>query len=75
MSCHLGKYDIVERLLDSRNTFQFSVDVNVISEDSYGQTALHFACSNKDCPLLVRKLLQHPNIDVNMVGAIQGYTS
>lgn len=74
VACRRGHYEIVERLLDSKNNFRFYVNVNAI--DKYYKTALHYSCHAKEwerkCPLTVRILLQHPNIEVNKV---DGYGS
>lgn len=74
VACRKGHFEIVERLLDSKNNFRFSVNVNAI--DKYYKTALHYSCNAKvcerKCPLTVRILLQHPNIEVNKVN---GYGS
>lgn len=70
MACCLGHYEIVERLLDSNNHFKDSVDINTINKQFYYRTALHFACEEK-CPLTVRALLQHPNVEVNKVDDLQ----
>lgn len=68
IASQFGNHEVVKRLLDSRNDFQFSVDVNAYGCTFYSEakTALHYACRYNN-PLTVRALLQHPNIEVNKV--------
>lgn len=69
MACYFDHHEIVKKLLDSNNHFQFSVHVNSINvniwkKNGYSPTPLDTAC-NKNFPLTVRALLQHPNVIVN----------
>lgn len=66
VACRFGHHEIVEILINSMNNFQSSVDVNILGKEYSMKTALHFACE-RNCPLIVRALLKHPNIEVNKV--------
>lgn len=47
MACCRNHYKIVEKLLDNKNHFQFSLNVNAIIDDSCKRMALHIACQGK----------------------------
>lgn len=69
MACTKSHYEIINKLLDPTNNFKYPIDINSSSRRDH-KTPLIFACGSDYfySPLSVRRLLQHPNIDVNKAG-------